>query len=88
MKNKKEIRELKETKRGKRISIIIIILTLIIGVIAFIYAQQNESLEQELARIEQDLSDSGYGWLVDYSELNKNNLSANQQTSVRGLGRI
>lgn len=45
---------------------------LVIGLAVFVIAEQNQSPQEELAQLEQELSDSGYSWLVDYFILQLN----------------
>jgi|SRR3989344_5954494 len=39
----------------------------ILLVTAVAFAQQNQTLEDELAQLEQEISDAGYSWLTDYN---------------------
>src|SRR3989344_8880306 len=61
MKNKK-----RENKKKRLIGISVILLA-IIGLVGFVFAQQNQSLEVELNNLTKYLDDSNYGWLVDYN---------------------
>ncbi len=45
----------------------VISLVIVVSLIGFGFAQQNQSLEEELLRLESELSSSGYSWLVDYT---------------------
>jgi len=50
-----------------RVGNLFIMLVIALAITGFVYAQA-QSLEEELAQLEQDLVDSGYSWLVDYNE--------------------
>src|SRR3989338_6674827 len=47
--------------------IIVILIVVSISLIGFVFAQQNQTLEDELAQLENELSSQGYSWLVDYN---------------------
>ncbi len=68
--NKKEI--MKDKSGRSKILLIGIVLFIIslITLISFVKASQNQSLEEELASLEQNLSDSGYNWLVNQLDIN------------------
>src|SRR3989344_8782500 len=59
--------------KGGKISIerkyfgLLIFLLIFIGLIGFAFAQQNQTLEDELAQLENELSSQGYEWLTDYN---------------------
>src|SRR3989344_957875 len=65
-------KEIKEEKRRESarsnllVSIVSIGLTIIIFS-SFINAQNQETVEEELARLSQEITDAGYGWLVNYT---------------------
>src|SRR3989338_4423901 len=47
--------------------IIVILIVVSISLIGFVFAQQNQTLEDELAQLENELSSQGYEWLTDYN---------------------
>lgn len=61
-------------KRGmSRMFIIGILLLIFLGsLIIFVSSQGSEDLQSELNSLENELSNKGYDWLVNYSEINLN----------------
>ena len=45
------------------------IFAIVLAVAGFVVAESHLSLEDELAQLEQELTDDGYLWLVDYSQI-------------------
>ena len=77
------------------ISVILIVVS--ISLVGFAFAQQNQSLEDELAQLENELSSQGYSWLTDYNvsypfievyEYNQSRLIATFPEISKGLYKI